>query len=70
MLDITISGGTVVSPSGARVMDVHISGDTIAAVTVPGAEGFEAGRIPPTLRPPGRPGGGRYAPSRRSGWRR
>ena len=44
MLDITISGGTVVTPSGARIMDVHLSGDTIAAVTLPGAEGFTAGQ--------------------------
>ena len=44
MLDITISGGTVVTPSGARAMDVHISGHTITAVTLPGTEGFEAGR--------------------------
>lgn len=42
MLDITLSGGTVVTPSGARVMDVHITDGVIAAVTLPGAEGFEA----------------------------
>ena len=42
MLDITLSGGTVVTPSGARVMDVHITNGVIAAVTLPGAEGFEA----------------------------
>jgi len=42
MLDITIAGGTVVTPSGERVMDVHIAGETIAAVTLPGTEGFEA----------------------------
>jgi dihydropyrimidinase len=42
MLDITISGGTVVTPSGARVTDVHIADGVIAAVTMPGAEGFEA----------------------------
>ena len=44
MLDITVSGGTVVTPSGARIMDVHIAGDTIAAVTLPETEGFEAGQ--------------------------
>ena len=44
MLDITLSGGNVVTPSGARVMDVHITDGVIAAVTLPGAEGFEAGQ--------------------------
>ena len=42
MLDITITGGTVVTPSGARTMDVHVFGESIAAVTLPDAEGFEA----------------------------
>ena len=42
MLDVTITGGTVVTPSGASVMDVHISDGVIVAVTVPGSEGFEA----------------------------
>ena len=44
MLDVTISGGTVVTPSGARVMDVHIADGVIAAVTLPGTEGFESGQ--------------------------
>ncbi len=42
MLDITIAGGIVVTPSGAREMDLHVAGGVIAAVTLPGAEGFEA----------------------------
>ena len=42
MLDVTITGGTVVTPSGASVMDVHISDGVIVAAAVPGSEGFEA----------------------------
>ncbi|MBT4515994.1 MAG: amidohydrolase family protein [Chloroflexi bacterium] len=44
MLDITITGGTVVTPSGASVMDVHIADGVVSAVTLPGTEGFEASR--------------------------
>ncbi len=37
MLDVIIRGGTVVAAQGAGTYDVAISGETIAAVTAPGA---------------------------------
>ena len=37
MFDLILRGGTVVTPQGAAVNDVAISGETIAAVTTPGA---------------------------------
>ena len=37
MLDLIIKGGTVVAPGGARLMDVGIQGELIAAVASPGA---------------------------------
>ncbi len=36
MLDLVVRGGTVVSPSGAKVADVGITDGTIAAVAAPG----------------------------------
>ena len=37
MLDIIIRGGDVVTPQGVVQGDVAIAGETIAAVTAPGA---------------------------------
>ena len=37
MLDLIVRGGTVVTPHGAAVTDVAVAGETIAAVTAPGA---------------------------------
>jgi len=45
MFDLILRGGTVVTPHGVGVHDVAMSGDTIAAITNPGAIGDEqAGR--------------------------
>ena len=37
MLDIIIRGGNVVTPQGVALCDVAIAGESIAAVTAPGA---------------------------------
>ena len=45
MIDLILRGGTVVTPHGVGVHDVAMSGETIAAITNPGAIGDEqAGR--------------------------
>ena len=44
MLDLIIRGGQVVTPEGAREMDVGIQGDLIAVVASPGTLEVEAGR--------------------------
>ena len=46
MLDTIIRGGEVVTPQGVVQCDVAIAGETIAAVTAPGALPAEsAGRV-------------------------
>jgi dihydropyrimidinase len=44
MLDLIISGGTVVLPSGAAAVDIGVAGDKIAAIGAPGSLGA-AGRV-------------------------
>jgi dihydropyrimidinase len=43
MLDIIIRGGEVVTPQGVAICDVAIAGETIAAVTTPGALAGQSG---------------------------
>ena len=43
MLDIIIRGGDVVTPQGVAICDVAIAGETIAAVTAPGALAGQSG---------------------------
>jgi dihydropyrimidinase len=44
MLDLIIRGGDVVTPQGTAQCDVAVSGETIAAVTAPGAFGADAAK--------------------------
>ena len=45
MSTILIKGGTVVTPGGAGSFDILISGETIRAVTEPGAEAPSDARV-------------------------
>ncbi|HVT66644.1 MAG TPA: amidohydrolase family protein, partial [Trebonia sp.] len=79
MLDLIITGATVVTPDGVTVADVGISGSRIAALALPGSLGTDGavidgaglialpGGIDPhihAIRPPGVQGQGREAISR------
>src|SRR5205807_4587921 len=46
MLDIVVSGGLAVLPSGAEAADIGIAGDKIAAIGAPGSlAAMSAGRV-------------------------
>src|SRR5579862_3361940 len=44
MLDLIVSGGTAVLPSGAEAVNIGVAGDKMAAIGAPGSLG-EAGRV-------------------------
>src|SRR5262245_970892 len=46
MLDVVVTGGTAVLPSGPETADIGIAGDKIAAIGLPGSlAGLGAGRV-------------------------
>jgi dihydropyrimidinase len=45
VLDLIVRGGTVVGPTGAELLDLGVSGETIASVASPGSLGVEAKKV-------------------------